>query len=153
MLLFFSSKGSILTKLYFFAPFSGGVNACRDGLWKLVKVIFSPEGKKTCQDSSKILQQDQYRVYHAEAEDTILPFTNGLWQKKCCRFLQKSLANCCLLSLYRSEGSKGNLSKTFQRILPVKGGGVPPFPLSFFEHNDCPLRGGVPPNSVKEKIG
>ena len=27
------------------------------------------------------------------------------------------------------------------------------FPLSFFEHNDCPLRGGgVPPNSVKEKI-
>ena len=22
------------------------------------------------------------------------------------------------------------------------GGGPPPFPLSFFEHNDCPLRGG-----------
>ena len=46
MLLFFSSKGSILPKLYFFAPFLGGVNACRDGLWKLFKVIFSPEGKK-----------------------------------------------------------------------------------------------------------
>ena len=24
------------------------------------------------------------------------------------------------------------------------GGGTPPFPLSFFEHNDCPLRGGTP---------
>ena len=24
--------------------------------------------------------------------------------------------------------------------LSVKGGGNPPFPLSFFEHNDCPLR-------------
>ena len=43
--------------------------------------------------------------------------------------------------------------KNYVRIFSVKGGGVPPFPLSFFEHNDFPLRGGgVPPNSVKEKI-
>ena len=35
----------------------------------------------------------------------------------------------------------------------VKGGGYPPFPLSFFGHNDTPVwGGGVPPNSVKEKI-
>ena len=37
-----------------------------------------------------------------------------------------------------------------------KGGrGCPPIPLrkkSFFFHTDFPLRGGVPPNSVKEKI-
>ena len=26
----------------------------------------------------------------------------------------------------------------------------PPFPLSFFEHIDCPLRGGGTPNSAKE---
>ena len=46
----------------------------------------------------------------------------------------------------------GKLSKTTYWIFPLRGG-VPPFPLSFFEHNDCPLRGGgVPPKSVKEKI-
>ena len=29
----------------------------------------------------------------------------------------------------------------------------PPIPLSFFGNNDFPLRGGgVPPNSIKEKI-
>ena len=33
------------------------------------------------------------------------------------------------------------------------GGGYPPFPLSFFEHNDCPLRGGVyPPIPLRKKI-
>ena len=45
----------------------------------------------------------------------------------------------------------GSLSKTFKRILPVKGGGVPPFPLSFFEHNDYPLRGGYPPCPLRKK--
>ena len=33
-----------------------------------------------------------------------------------------------------------------------KGGGEPPFPLSFFEHNDCPLRGrGYPPIPLRKK--
>ena len=44
----------------------------------------------------------------------------------------------------------GSPSKTTKRIFSVKGGGYPPFPLSFFEHNDFPLREA--PNSVKEKI-
>ena len=37
----------------------------------------------------------------------------------------------------------GEPSKTTQRTFSVKGGwgsGVPPFPLSFFEHNDCITR-------------
>ena len=38
-------------------------------------------------------------------------------------------------------------------FFPLRGGGFPPVPLSFFGHNDFPLGGGgVPPNSVKEKI-
>ena len=45
---------------------------------------------------------------------------------------------------------KGRCQKRFSGFFPLRGGGYPPFPLSFFEHNDCPLRGGgVPPNSVK----
>ena len=48
--------------------------------------------------------------------------------------------------------SKGTHQKLLSGFCPLRGG-VPPFPLSFFEHNDCPLRGGgVPPDSVKEKI-
>ena len=48
---------------------------------------------------------------------------------------------------------KGSFQKLFSGFCPLRGGGYPPFPLSFFEHIDCPLRGGgVPPNSVKEKI-
>ena len=42
----------------------------------------------------------------------------------------------------------GKLSKTFYRIFSVKGGGGnPPFPLSFFGHNDFPLREDI--NSKK----
>ena len=55
---------------------------------------------------------------------------------------------------------RGRLREPFKNYLADfftwKGGcgwGYPPFPLSFFGHNDFPLRGvGVPPNSVKEKI-
>ena len=49
---------------------------------------------------------------------------------------------------------KGTCQKRFSGFCPLRGGGgVPPFPLSFFEHNDCLLRGGgIPPKSVKEKI-
>ena len=37
-------------------------------------------------------------------------------------------------------------------FFPLRGG-YPPFPLTFFEHNDFPLRGGgVPPHFVQEKI-
>ena len=47
---------------------------------------------------------------------------------------------------------KGSCQKRFSGFCPLRGG-YPPCPLSFFEHTDCPLRGGgVPPNSVKEKI-
>ena len=41
--------------------------------------------------------------------------------------------------------------------MPVKGGGYPLCPLSFFEHNDFPLRGGggapgmYPPISLRKK--
>ena len=72
----------------------------------------------------------------------------------------------------KQRNAKGNLSKTTKRILFVKGGrgfhsmakifgdfllrgggGYPLIPLSFFGHNDFPLRGGgITPNSVKEKI-
>ena len=51
--------------------------------------------------------------------------------------------------------SLGEPFKNYLADFARKGGGgwYPPFPLSFFEHNDCLLRGeGVPPNSVKEKI-
>ena len=45
----------------------------------------------------------------------------------------------------------GALQKLLSGFFPLRGG-YPPFPLSFFGHNDFPLRGGgVPPNSVKEK--
>ena len=43
---------------------------------------------------------------------------------------------------------KGTLQKLLSGFCPLRGG-EPPFPLSFFEHNDCLLRGGgVPPNSA-----
>ena len=53
-----------------------------------------------------------------------------------------------------SAHCKGSFQKCFSGFCPLRGGGYSPFPLSFFEHNDCPLRGwgGVPPLSVKEKI-
>ena len=40
------------------------------------------------------------------------------------------------------EHNKGRFQKRFSGFCPLTGGGYPPFPLSFFEHNDCPLRGG-----------
>ena len=36
--------------------------------------------------------------------------------------------------------------------MPVEGRGYPPFPLSYFEHNDCPLRGGEYPSIPLKKI-
>ena len=48
--------------------------------------------------------------------------------------------------------SKGTCQKRFSGFFPLRGGGYPPFSLRVFGHNDFPLRGGVPPNSVKEKI-
>ena len=41
--------------------------------------------------------------------------------------------------------TKGSFQKRFSGFCPLRGGGYPPFPLSFFEHNDCPLRGGGTP--------
>ena len=39
--------------------------------------------------------------------------------------------------------SKGSFQQVFKRIFAAKGdGGYPPIPLSFFWHNDFPLRGG-----------
>ena len=47
----------------------------------------------------------------------------------------------------------GNLSKTTWRIFSVKRGGYPPFPLSFFGHNEFPLRGGeYPPILLRKKF-
>ena len=45
---FFQQRQHINKSVFLRCPFFGrlGVNACRDGLGKLVKVIFSPEGKK-----------------------------------------------------------------------------------------------------------
>ena len=37
---------------------------------------------------------------------------------------------------------KGRFQKRFSGFWPLRGGGYPPCPLSFFDHNDCPLRGG-----------
>ena len=37
---------------------------------------------------------------------------------------------------------KGRCQKRFSGFCPLRGGGTPPCPLSFFEHTDCPLRGG-----------
>ena len=36
---------------------------------------------------------------------------------------------------------KGTFQKRFSGFCPLRGG-YPPCPLSFFGHNDCPLRGG-----------
>ena len=57
----------------------------------------------------------------------------------------------CVTSNNVVEDIKGGCQKLLSRFCPLRGGGTPPFPLSFFEHNNCPLRGGgVPPNSAKE---
>ena len=47
--------------------------------------------------------------------------------------------------------AKGIFQKLLSGFFPLRGG-YPPFPLSFFEHNDCPLRGvGVyPPNPLRK---
>ena len=48
---------------------------------------------------------------------------------------------------------KGTCQKRFSGFCPLRGGGgYPPFPLSFFEHNDCPLRGEGPPPILLRKI-
>ena len=42
--------------------------------------------------------------------------------------------------------------KNYLAIFSVQGGGVPPpFPLSFFGHNDFLLRGGYPPIPLRKK--
>ena len=48
---------------------------------------------------------------------------------------------------------KGTLQKQLiSDFFPLRGGGVPPFPLSFFEHNGCPLsEGGYPPIPLWKK--
>ena len=46
---------------------------------------------------------------------------------------------------------KGGLQKLLSGFFPLRGGGVPPFPLRVFGQNDFPLRGGSTPNSAKEK--
>ena len=48
---------------------------------------------------------------------------------------------------------KGRFQKRFSGFCPLRGGGTPPCPLSFFEHNDCPLRGGrgYPPIPLRKK--
>ena len=60
----------------------------------------------------------------------------------------------CPPPLYKKKGAtyndgKGTFQKRFDGFCPLS-------PLSFFEHNDCLLRGGgrgdVPPKSVKQKI-
>ena len=96
------------------------------------------------------------RLQLGSAQIWVAPLPNqidGGSKFKC--FVILILTSIAVLSLHNphSMSQLGNLSKTFLRIFSVKGGGTPPFPLSFFEHNDCPLRGGgLPPNSVKEKI-
>ena len=47
---------------------------------------------------------------------------------------------------------KGTCQKLLSGFCPLRGGDTP-FPLSFFEHNDFPLRGGVyPPIPLRKKI-
>ena len=105
---FFQQRQHINKSVFLRCPFFGrlGVNACRDGLGKLVKVIFSPEGKKNLPGQQQniatglvpgcITQKQKIPFFH-------LPMICG--KKKCCRFFQKILANCCVLYLYRSKGS------------------------------------------------
>ena len=51
------------------------------------------------------------------------------------------------INLYLHKGTRQKLLSGF---FPLRGGGYPAFPLSFFEHIDFPFRGGgVPPLSVK----
>ena len=47
--------------------------------------------------------------------------------------------------------TKGTCQKRFSGFCLLRGG-YPPFPLSFFEHNVFPLRGGVyPPIPLRKK--
>ena len=47
----------------------------------------------------------------------------------------------------------GTRQKLLSGFFPLRGGGgYPPFPLSFFAHNDFPLRGGMyPPIPLRKK--
>ena len=86
-----------------------------------------------------------------------------------CRFPSGQCRVCglpiCICKSMTSKGNKwsifarqvsplfilcwGSCQKRFSGFFPLRGGGYPLFPLSFFEHNDFLLRGGVyPPNSV-----
>ena len=47
----------------------------------------------------------------------------------------------------------GRVQKLLSGFFPLREGGYPPIPLSFFGHNDFPLRGGGrTPQSVEEKF-
>ena len=61
-------------------------------------------------------------------------------------------AQACLKVEHFLETYKGTFQKLLSGFCPLRGGGYLPFPLSFFEHNDCPLRGGVPPVPLRKKI-
>ena len=62
------------------------------------------------------------------------------------------LSTHIVVGKYLEQVCKETCQKILKGFFPL-GGGYPPFPLSFFEHNVCPLRGGgLPPNSGKEKI-
>ena len=61
------------------------------------------------------------------------------------------LANLCW-GIKFEKCHKGGFQKLLSGFFPLRGG-YPPIPLSFFGHNDFPLRGGgVPPNFIKGKI-
>ena len=47
--------------------------------------------------------------------------------------------------LYLLFANKGRFQKLLSGFFPLRGGGYPPFPLSFFGHNDFPLRRGSTP--------
>ena len=65
----------------------------------------------------------------------------------------------CAISGHRKESQKtkwymvdkGRFQKIIRGFCPFRGG-IPPFPLSFFEHNECPLRGRVYPPIPLRKI-
>ena len=56
------------------------------------------------------------------------------------------------LDYWSTCDAKGRCQKLLSGFFPL-GGGVPSFPLSFFEHNDFPLRGGggYPPIPLRKK--
>ena len=63
----------------------------------------------------------------------------------------------CELLIHRSDTvrTEGSISEPFKNYLADffrLGGGYPPFPVSFFGHNDFPLRGGeYPPIPLRKK--